>query len=260
MCRLFGIIANREVDIQFSFFRADKPFKELIKQNWHGWGIGWYENGEAKIFKEASNQISNYNFDIVKSVRSKIIISHLRFATTGEKKKYNTHPFNYKNFIFAHNGMIDGEKVISHLNKDFKNNLKGETDSEVYFMLIMQFFEENEDIIDAIRNAVNVIKGYEYTGLNFLLSDGNNLYAFRDAKIRQDYYSLYYLKRTPSENKLFEYLSKETLQMLQSKALLNEMAVLCSSEKLTKGENWNLINIGNLVVIDSNLNIEMIEI
>ncbi len=39
MCRLFGVIANKEVDMDFSFNLADKPFREFAKSNPHGWGI-----------------------------------------------------------------------------------------------------------------------------------------------------------------------------------------------------------------------------
>lgn len=53
MCRLFGIIANREVDIEFSFHRADKPFKSFSEDNPDGWGIGYYsKEGEPRVFKQ----------------------------------------------------------------------------------------------------------------------------------------------------------------------------------------------------------------
>lgn len=51
MCRLLGVIANKPVDLEFSFLKADKPFRELGRTNPDGWGIGWYENGLAKVDK-----------------------------------------------------------------------------------------------------------------------------------------------------------------------------------------------------------------
>lgn len=53
MCRLFACIAKEPVNMNFSFFEAPHPFKDLIKTNKHGWGIGRYdEKGSAKVFKE----------------------------------------------------------------------------------------------------------------------------------------------------------------------------------------------------------------
>lgn len=256
MCRLFGVIANKPVDIEFSFFKADTPFKEFSKRNPDGWGIGWYENGKPKVLKEAFSNNKEYDFDKVKTIKSRIIISHVRLATRGSKNYENTHPFVYENFIFAHNGSVDRENILTHLKPEFKEKIKGETDSEAYFMLIMQFMSETKNIIDSIQKAVKIVKESTYSGLNFIMTDGNSLYAFRDAKLNEDYYSLYYLERNPSNYSSFEYMSEETKQMIRSKLLLGERAVLISSERLTKGENWKALELGELIIVDHNLKIE----
>ncbi|MEI7615691.1 MAG: hypothetical protein WCJ54_03170, partial [Actinomycetota bacterium] len=41
---------------------------------------------------------------------SKVIISHQRFSTSGFELKYN-HPFENKNFVMVHNGVIDNFKL-----------------------------------------------------------------------------------------------------------------------------------------------------
>jgi len=260
MCRLFGVIANKPVDIEFSFFKADTPFKDFSKKNPDGWGIGWYENDGPKVFKEAFLDNKEYNFDKVKTVKSKIIISHVRLATRGNKTLKNTHPFVYENFIFAHNGSVDRENILAYLNPEFKEKIEGETDSEAYFMLIMQFMSETKNIIDSIQKAVKIIKKSTYSGLNFIMSDGNSLYAFRDAKVNKNYYSLYYLERKPSNYSSFEYMSEETKQMIKSKLLLGEEAVLICSEPLTKGENWKPLELGELIMVDRNLKIKKLKI
>lgn len=107
MCRLFGIIANRPVDMQFSFFEADVPFSSLTERDPDGWGLGWHENDVPKLFKEGKEDQRDYRFERVKSVIFKIIVSHMRLATGGASTSENAHPFVYKNFIFAHNGGVD---------------------------------------------------------------------------------------------------------------------------------------------------------
>jgi len=253
MCRLLGIIANKPIDLEFSLER----FKEFASRNPDGWGIGWYEEGKPKIFKEGISALDSNKFPTFsKEVKSKIIITHVRRGTVGEPSEKNSHPFQYGNWIFAHNGSVDREYLLSQLKEEYKNNLKGETDSEVYFYYLLQYIKESDDIVEGIKKAIDKIIKSSYTGLNFLLSDGNNLYAFR---YPQDY-SLYKLKRDPSTPEPIEYLSGETEALIKSKSLKGEKAILVCSEKLTKCENWQEIKIGTLLVINNDLKIEEVKI
>jgi len=79
MCRLFGLVANKKVNVKFSFSEADLPFKELGSSNPDGWGIWYYENGNPKISKE-SNSIEKSLIlnDIIKQKISNIFVSHVR--------------------------------------------------------------------------------------------------------------------------------------------------------------------------------------
>lgn len=256
MCRLFGIIANKEVDIEFSFNLANKPFRELSYKHPDGWGIGYYIKGKAEIFKQGLDEVGNlkeYNFSIVKNIRSKIIISHVRKATYGNKSSINAHPFFFKNWIFAHNGSVNKECLLKHLEKNYEIEIKGETDSEVYFLLLIQEIEKLKNPVEGIKNALEIIyKCGNYTGLNFILSDGNVLYAYRNASSNESYYSLYFLKREPTLSKPFEHLSENTRQMLKSKLLLEEKAVLVCSEKLTE-ERWKEIPLKTLLIVSPDL-------
>ena len=260
MCRVFGVIANKEVDIEFSFFKAKRPFKSLVQSNPDGWGIGYYEGGVPKVFKEGiedAGRIENYQFEKVKTVRSKIIISHVRRATKGRKTSMNAHPFEYGGWIFAHNGGVDEECIMGYLKEIYRNARTSETDSEVYFLLIMQSIQERQNILDGIKEAIKIVKSCgSYTGLNFIMSDGESLYAYRDASRQFDHYSLYYLKRTPDRGQPFTYVSEKTGQLLHSKNLLGEEAVLVCSERLTE-EDWQEIGIGSLVVINPDLGVEI---
>lgn len=38
--------------LEFSFLKADKPFKSFGFRNPDGWGIGWYHKNESLILKE----------------------------------------------------------------------------------------------------------------------------------------------------------------------------------------------------------------
>ena len=224
MCRLLGIIAKEPVSPKFLLER----FSEFSDDNPDGWGAGWYEDNSPKIFKQAvsAKGAKSKISQLADRVKSKIIIAHLRAGTGTKLCHSNSHPFKYRNWIFAHNGSVDREYLISSLKKKYKKRLRVETDSEAYFYWIIQNIEESEDVISGVEKAVKKTIEKKYTGLNFLLSDGKVLYAFRYSKRNSNYYSLY-----------------------KRKTCNGNMILLCS-EKLTKG-NWKEIKVGSLLMVSS---------
>lgn len=251
MCRLLGIIASKPVDLAFS----QKRFKNYAVSNPDGWGIGWYKGEEPEIFKEAlsaGDEKSKLPY-LSKEVTSNIIIAHVRKGTKGKPAVNNSHPFKYKNWLFAHNGSVNRDFLFSLLKKEHKDAIKGETDSEVYFYWILQCIEEYGNILHGLREAISKVISKKHSGLNFLLSNGNCLYAFRYSRSSQHYYSLYKLRREPTDRAPVDFLSRETQALLSSKSLRSEKAVFVCSEKLTE-ESWEEVAVGGLLTISADLN------
>jgi len=256
MCRLLGMFANKPVDLEFSLER----FKEYSASNPDGWGMGWYENNSPKVCKQgipAKAKDSKLPTSS-KEALSKIIIAHVRKGTGAEPSKRNSHPFKYKNWLFAHNGRVDKGYLFSLLKSEYKNEIKGETDSEVYFYWILQNIEDYGDALTGIKEAIKKVIQKDYSGLNFLLSNGKSLHAFRYSSRSPDYYSLYKLKRDPSERGPLELKSEETKALLRSKSLKREKAILVCSEKLTReeGKSWEEVKFGNILIISSDLSMK----
>ncbi len=258
MCRLFGLVANKEVDIFFSFKESDTPFTNHGKSNPDGWGIGYYGKQGLKVFKEPINiQNSDEVSKIVEEVKANIIIAHVRKATTGDKTIENTHPFSHENWVFAHNGTVY-EKLEEKLDPEYKKNIQGQTDSEVLFYRVLQNINDEGDPIKGIKKAVSDIK--EASSLNFILSDGKSLFVLRKALKNLNYYSLYYLKRDPKNIASTTFKSNETKLLIESKALHNEKAVIVCSERLTNDEYWQHINNNELLIVTKELKIERINL
>ncbi|MHB8108014.1 MAG: class II glutamine amidotransferase, partial [Candidatus Cryosericum sp.] len=91
----------------------------------------------------------------------------------------NTHPFASGRWLFCHNGHCSGVRLMEHLLPRFRDSLEGENDSEIYFALLLQHLESTADPLEALRGAVHeVVSVGDFTGLNFLLSNGRGMYAF----------------------------------------------------------------------------------
>lgn len=265
MCRLFGIMANNPVNIHFSFTQA--PNSMVCQSTWNpdGWGIGWYDNysQRAHVFKEPISAEQSKRLDqLTKNIKSKLMIAHIRKSTTGKIKLENTHPFCYKNWIFAHNGSILTYSMLrKKLLFPWFFEIQGETDSEVYFYWLLQCIQNENNLIAGIKSAIlEIIESHLYSGLNFLLSDGMSLYSFRYGSDYQDYYSLFYLKRDTKSPADLYFLSKETRQLIEHKCAKGEKAVLIASEKLTLDEDWQEIPWGSLAVVQRDLSVKLISI
>lgn len=250
MCRLFSLIANKEVDIKFSMLEASNNLKKQGKDNPHGWGIGWYENGKPKIEKYGESAFYSQRFDeLVKEKKSRIFIAHVRYASSGRvHSDRNAHPFQYKNYIFAHNGTINKERIQKLLESPYDKDFTSEPiDSEIYFRFLIQNIEKENDMIKGVSKCVKeIIK--DSNGANFILSDGENLYVFKFQR------SLYILKRL-NPSPLYT-CSKETYALIESKKLSGERAVLVATEKLTKDEEWESFFDGEFCIIDKNLEVK----
>ena len=92
-----------------------------------------------------------------------------------------------RTWAFAHNG---------GLNDCPWREDDGRIDSQVAFRLLLSNLEgtEPEQVAAATRATVETARREYggYSSLNFLLTDGDRLHAFRDYEKDSDYYTLYY--------------------------------------------------------------------
>jgi predicted glutamine amidotransferase len=199
MCRLFGFVADRPVDIRYWMQDAEHPFVGMSSEHAHGWGIGWYDKGEAKLVKEPVSAVTSAKFgETVQDARSSLFVSHIRKATCGEHSMCNSHPFQSEKWFFAHNGTVDGAFLKECLESSWRTRLGGDTDSEIYFLWLLQNLQAKgpSGLKDGIRKA----REREYSALNFVMSDGETLYAYWEQSStanppNPNYYRLYFTSR-----------------------------------------------------------------
>jgi len=266
MCRLLGVLADKPIDMEFSMGTAPNSFVGFGDgRNPDGWGMGWYESGidTPRIFKEPLAAMESEELPhLVAGTVSRIFACHVRKSTCGNPSIANTHPFRHENWLFAHNGAVDRGVLLDRLNREHRDAVQGDTDSETYFHWILQNIEEQAgDVASGVRRAVAALD--KYTGLNFILSDGERLYAYRDASRRRNHYSLFFLKRNPfgedtSSPDRIE--SCQTDAIIHSARLRDERAVMICSEKLTGDDVWQEIPLGSLLTVNRDLGTELTEL
>jgi predicted glutamine amidotransferase len=234
MCRLFGVRADHPIDLRDSLTAGPRPFHQLGEKHPHGWGIGWYHRGRAHARHEALSAANSTDFTTVAArVRTCLALAHVRRATCGAVTAQNCHPFRCDNWLFAHNGSLDRESLLARLNERYRATIRGQTDSEVFFHWLLQNIEQTGSVAQGLRQAIAVVG--RYTALNFVLTDGKTLYAYRDAAEQPAYYSLFYLQRMTASGK----------------------ALLVCSERLTD-EVWEEIPLGSLLAISSTISPELL--
>lgn len=109
------------------------------------WGLGYYHQGEALQRIEPRDGGSPLNvLETLSPLQAEVVILHTRRATVGRVKPENTHPFRFKEWMFAHNGTVEGfeelrDQLRSAMPPFLERDIRGETDSEHLFRLFLSF-------------------------------------------------------------------------------------------------------------------------
>ena len=249
MCRHIGYIGKEKslgeilLNHEHSLIELSYKPKEMENAilNADGFGIGWVRNKKFQMYKNTMPIWNDLNLKpLASSIFSSLVIGNVRSATITENiGHYNTHPFVYKNYCFSHNGYIEDfnfvtkKKISKHLNDKFLSQVKGNTDSELLFLLLMQYIEVKKDIEESIKKIIEIVeKNYSSAMLNFLLAvvedNGNEtLYATKFSK-NINPPTLYYT----------EYKNNEFF--ISSEKLNNRNWVIIKNKSLIKIKNKSL--------------------
>jgi glutamine amidotransferase len=208
MARLFGIIGNRpDLAARILAFEAD-ALRARSSGPPFGWGLGFYQGGEVLMRRRPIDE--RQELDVARlaaDVRADLVIGHVRHATVGALRTENTHPFRYRQWLFAQTGTVLDfqqirERLVASIPDFLRGGIRGETDAEVVFNVFLSFLHDagrlNDGlveaplILDAIRSSLAVVDGMTAEGgalackLNMMVSNGDTLVAVHrsDAEMR----------------------------------------------------------------------------
>ena len=199
MARLFGIIGNRpDLAARVLAFEAE-PLRARAKGTPLGWGLGFYQGGEVLMRRRPIDE--RPDIDIAKlagDVRADLVVGHVRQATIGALRTENTHPFRYRQWLFAQTGTVSEfdqvrERLIASVPDFLRSGIRGDTDAEVVFHVFLSFLHDAGRLSDgpvegplvreALRSTLAVVDGMTSevgsgaAQLNMMLSDGTELVA-----------------------------------------------------------------------------------
>lgn len=184
MCRLFGYVSDRPTAV-VDELGADgfRDFTALTSVHGDGWGMAWHdpEDGHTRTARSplSAHDDPEYARLAARPLGSAGIL-HLRWATGGlPVRPENTHPFVDGDYAFGHNGHIAPmEKLDELLTPESRQKLRGDTDSERYFRLIMQCIQQCDDEAEGVTIALRILmREFPNDSLNSLLLTPTKLFA-----------------------------------------------------------------------------------
>jgi len=258
MCELLGMSANVPTDICFSFTgliqRGGKtgPHRD-------GWGITFYEGRGCRNFHDPLPSVESEIARLLQrySIKSRVVISHIRRANRGSVCLENTHPFTRelwgRHWVFAHNGQLKG---IKRLPLSFYRPV-GTTDSEYAFCWILSRIRERfprppRSYPVLWRFLQGLVAEVRQRGVfNFLLSDSYHLYAHCSTQL------CWLTRRAPFGKAT---LMDADLQVdFQQETTPNDVVTIVATRPLTTNEEWQIMSPGTLATFADGLVLSVVE-
>ncbi len=177
MARLVGFIGNRP-DLGPRALATERLVARLPGPDSGGtsWGLGFTQGGEILLKRRPIDDRRELALgDLVAELRADVLIAHVRAPTVGTLRTENTHPFRYRQWLFAHTGTIPafermGGRLRDSLPQFLERDIRGDTDSEVLFHLFLSFLHDAgsldrpsidpSEVRSALRSTFSVVERF----------------------------------------------------------------------------------------------------
>jgi glucosamine--fructose-6-phosphate aminotransferase (isomerizing) len=154
MCGIVGYIGKQD--------SKEILLRGLEKLEYRGYdsaGIAIVNENGVQVFKE-KGRIATLRAAVDEAVIAPVGIGHTRWATHGVPSKVNAHPHqsSSEQFTLVHNGVIEN---YNHLKRDYLEGVsfKSDTDTEIVVQLIEKFVNDGQQIEDAFKETLKLLKG-----------------------------------------------------------------------------------------------------
>jgi glutamine amidotransferase len=245
-------------DVQATFWLLDAPISFLLQSESQPDGVGlgtFTADGQPSVWRKPVAAARSETFIMgAREVRSRTILSHIRHASQGVSSMENTHPFEMHGRLLAHNGIVgDLEDIRARLGPHAEL-VHGTTDSELLFALVTKRIEEHggdvgAGITAAAREFAAELALYS---LNMLVTTPTDLWALRYPESNE----LWILENTLGGMESDDGLEvRSTTMRVQSGAFSFIPATVIASEKMDSSAGWRMVESGELIHVDAQLNV-----
>src|SRR5271154_3068423 len=175
MARLFGIIGNRADLMARGFAVEGASLTTKAKGAPLGWGLGFYQGGEVLIRRRPIDERQEVDVAaLVSDGGADVVVGHVRQATVGVLRTENTHPFRYRQWLFAQTGTVPEfdqvrERLVASVPDVLPGDIRGEPGVEVMFPVSLSFLHaagrldhslvEAPLVREALRSSLAVVDG-----------------------------------------------------------------------------------------------------
>ncbi len=173
MCGIVGYIGPRET----AKVLID-GLKRLEYRGYDSAGIAVFHRGKIEIRRKQGKLTKLEELIGKETFDGKAGIGHTRWATHGRPSDENAHPHKAGKVAVVHNGIIENYLPLKEILKSKGHVFTSETDTEIISHLIDEFLQEGCSPFEAVKIALDKIKGSYALGI-LLEGEEHSLIAAR---------------------------------------------------------------------------------
>lgn len=160
MARLFGLLGNRsELTGRVLAYERDALRVKTGVGIPMGWGLGFYQGGEVLIRRRPIDEREELDVaQLGADVRADVVVGHVRQPTVGTLRTENTHPFRYRQWLYAQTGTVScfeqtRERLTQSVPEFLRAGIRGDSDAEILFQVFLSFLHDSGKLDDAVVDA-----------------------------------------------------------------------------------------------------------
>jgi glucosamine--fructose-6-phosphate aminotransferase (isomerizing) len=162
MCGIVGYVGPKET----AKVLID-GLKRLEYRGYDSAGIAVFHRGKVEIRRKEGKLAKLEELIGGETFNGKVGIGHTRWATHGRPSDENAHPHKAGQVAVVHNGIIENYLSLKEILKSKGHVFTSETDTEIISHLIDEFIQEGKSSLEAVRIALDKIKGSYALGILF---------------------------------------------------------------------------------------------